>query len=143
VISNGADLVRILKLVYGTERPPKPLHLLLAAERVRAGEDLAAVASEVGTTRGRLHSVVEADDPATLVLKGAIPTLTPERERRVRRSLGQLLLGNLAERAFEDIYKGAVGSEFDLQRDRSLYTDTDYRVLNGKKRPVFRINIKG
>lgn len=57
--------------------------------------------------------------------------------------LGQLLLGLLAERAFESIYKRTLGTtELRLEDSRGARTDTDYRVLNGQGRPVFRMNIK-
>jgi hypothetical protein len=57
--------------------------------------------------------------------------------------LGQLLLGLLAERRFEEVYKSTLGTtELRLEDSRASRDDTDYRVLNGKGRPVFRINIK-
>jgi hypothetical protein len=57
--------------------------------------------------------------------------------------IGQLLLGELAERAFEGIYKETMGTnELILEDDRGARNETDYRVLNGQRRPVFRINIK-
>jgi hypothetical protein len=63
--------------------------------------------------------------------------------QRPRAMVGQLLLGEVAERAFESIYRETMGaSELLLEDDRSSRNDTDYRVLNGQRRPVFRINIK-
>ena len=63
--------------------------------------------------------------------------------QRPRSMLGQLLLGELAERAFERIYKETMGTgELILEDDRVSRNETDYRVLNGQRRPVFRINIK-
>jgi len=63
--------------------------------------------------------------------------------RRPRDMVGQLLLGELAERAFETIYKETMGTdELKLEDARSSRNETDYRVLNGQPRPVFRINIK-
>jgi hypothetical protein len=58
--------------------------------------------------------------------------------------LGGLLLGHAAEIAFEDIYRTEMGQEtefklVDLRKGRS---DTDYRVLNGRDRPIYRLNIK-
>lgn len=53
------------------------------------------------------------------------------------------MIGNLAERVFEDIYKSTVGTdELRLQDDRQGHGETDYLVLNGQSRQVFRINIK-
>ena len=57
--------------------------------------------------------------------------------------IGQLVLGELAERAFESIYKQTMGTdELILEDSREARNETDYRVLNGQRRPVFRINIK-
>lgn len=143
MLTNGADFLKILGLVYRDRRPPKPLDLLLAVERVRAGEDVRLVAKEFRTTQQRLSQLAAANDPLTALLGAPIPALKPETESRVRRNLGQLLLGLLAERTFEAIYKAEVGtSELKLEDDRSSRSDTDYRVLNGRGRPVFRINIK-
>jgi hypothetical protein len=62
---------------------------------------------------------------------------------RVRATIGQLIIGNLAERVFEDTYRDTVGTtELRLQDDRSGGGDTDYLVLNGQDRRVFRLNIK-
>lgn len=143
MLRSHADFVSALRRVYGAERPPKPLDLLLAAERVKAGEDARAVAREFQTTRQRLERLVNSSDPTEALFGGPIPPLDPETESKVRRNLGQLLLAQLAERTFEDIYKTSLGtSDLRLEDDRATRSDTDYRVLNGQDRPVFRINIK-
>ena len=68
---------------------------------------------------------------------------SPDALRRPREILGQLLLGELAERAFLKIYRESMGTrELILEDARGARNDTDYRVLNGQRRPVFRINIK-
>src|SRR5262249_23584849 len=60
-----------------------------------------------------------------------------------RQGLGQLLLAGLAERAFERLYRRTLGAEeLHLEDQRSGYTETDYRVLHGSHRPVFRLNMK-
>ena len=57
--------------------------------------------------------------------------------------VGSLLLGEIAERVFEDIYKRTMDTDdLRLEDARKSRNDTDYRVLNGRGRPVFRINIK-
>jgi hypothetical protein len=54
-----------------------------------------------------------------------------------------LVLGRMAEQVFERRYRREVGSEdLVLEDSRKDRNDTDYRVLNGRGRPVFRINIK-
>ncbi len=63
--------------------------------------------------------------------------------KRARTILGQLVQGQLAEKAFERIYKETMGTDaLHLEDAREARTETDYRVLNGSNRPVFRINIK-
>lgn len=60
-----------------------------------------------------------------------------------RRILGQLLLGEMAERRFEELYTNTIhSSEFRLEDVRRGRGDTDYRLFNGRNRPVFRLNIK-
>lgn len=61
----------------------------------------------------------------------------------MRATIGQLIIGNLAEQVFEDNYRRTVGSrELKLEDDRSGGGDTDYLVRNGQGRQVFRLNIK-
>ncbi|HZT08465.1 MAG TPA: hypothetical protein VFC51_15690 [Chloroflexota bacterium] len=53
------------------------------------------------------------------------------------------MIGNLAERVFEDLYRVHAGSaDLELRDDRGARGDTDYLVFNGSGRQVFRINIK-
>ena len=61
----------------------------------------------------------------------------------MRAALGQLVIGNLAERVFEILYRDRVGTtELELRDDRGARGETDYLVFNGQARQVFRINIK-
>lgn len=70
-------------------------------------------------------------------------TIEPVALDKRRQGIGQLLLAGLAERAFERLYRQVLGAEeLQLEDERSGYTETDYRVLNGARRPVFRLNIK-
>lgn len=143
MLKTGADFIAVLSRVYGTRRPPRPLSLLYAVERLKAGERSRSLAKEFRTTPQRIERLASTDDPPALLLGGRIPPMQRDMEARVRRSLGQLLLGRLAERAFEDIYRSNLGTtELRLEDDRASRSDTDYRVLNGQGRRVFRINIK-
>jgi len=57
--------------------------------------------------------------------------------------LGNLIVGRCAERVFVERYKReAATNELELSDLRDSRTDTDYRLLNGRGRPVYRINIK-
>jgi hypothetical protein len=62
---------------------------------------------------------------------------------RVKRTLGSLLNGQAAERAFESIYSLEMQtSEVKLVDDRSKRTDADYILVNGQGKHLFRLNIK-
>jgi hypothetical protein len=64
--------------------------------------------------------------------------------KRAATILGGLVLGQAAEAAFEDIYRSEMGQEVDFKLVdlREGRSDTDYRVLNGRGRGIFRLNIK-
>lgn len=62
---------------------------------------------------------------------------------KTARILGSLLLGQAAEKVFEAIYtKNLSTTEISLVDQREHRSDTDYRLLNGQDRPLYRINIK-
>lgn len=144
MIASLEDLQAVLKLVFQDALPPKPLHLVEPMDRVRRGvESPPEAARRAGTTPRRLTQLCEAREPLSELLGGTVLELMPEFEGRVRNTLGQLLIGSLAERVFEDLYRSTVGnSELELRDDRSTRGDTDYLVFNGRGRQVFRINIK-
>ena len=123
---------------------PSPFSLLQGVKEVQAGSEVRAVARAVRTTRARLEKLSAASDPLSELLGcDLVAAAEPEAMRRPRGMIGQLLLGRLAEDAFEVIYKSTMGTnELILEDDRGSRNDTDYRVLNGQRRPVFRINIK-
>lgn len=144
MITNLEDLRRVLALIFPGSAPPKPLHLVEAVTRVGAGAaTLAEAARAAGTTPARLRQLAEAADPAAEVLGSSIGELSSAPDTRVRGILGQLVIGNIAERVFEDFYRSTVGTgELELRDDRGARGDTDYLVLNGSGRQVFRLNIK-
>jgi len=143
VLQGLDDLLALIGSLYPTE-PPQPFLLLEGVKRVRAGEDPGQVARSVHSTRRRLESLAAAPNPLLQIFGCDLEAAAAaEATRRPRDMLGQLLLGELAERTFEKIYKKTMGSkDLILEDDRSSRNETDYRVLNGQKRPVFRINIK-
>lgn len=138
------DLLRAVGPLYQDDRPPKPFLLLQSLERLRSGEDPRQVAKAAGSTPKRLETLVSSRDPVAGALgSDLLQAASEERMGKARAMLGQLLLGVVAERAFEKIYKTRMGtSELTLQDFRDSRNETDYRVLNGQGRPVFRINIK-
>jgi hypothetical protein len=94
--------------------------------------------------KARFEQIVGAEDPVEALVGCSLSLARGEESlRRARVIVGQLLLGQLAESAFERIYKATMGTdELALEDHRITRGDTDYRVLNGQRRPVFRINIK-
>lgn len=57
--------------------------------------------------------------------------------------LGSLVLGEAAERVFDSIYsKKLATTEIQLVDQRERRNDTDYRLINGQGRPLYRLNIK-
>ncbi|PYO03427.1 MAG: hypothetical protein DMD91_01095 [Candidatus Rokuibacteriota bacterium] len=102
------------------------------------------LATSLRTTPRRLTELAASRDPISSLFKTTLAAAADEALLAKRRQgLGQLLLAGLAERAFERLYRKTLGAEeLHLEDERSGYTDTDYRVLNGSRRPVFRLNIK-
>jgi hypothetical protein len=100
-------------------------------------------ARTVGTTEVNLARVLASKDRMKAIVgERQAPPSESELERK-KGILGQLILGRAAEIAFEEIYKNDVGTaEFRLVDQRRTRSDTDYRMLNGSGRPVWRINIK-
>lgn len=136
------ELESVLRSIYGEEKLPRPLHLLSALRNAKSGTPIPNAAKAVRTTADHLKRLVESQDPVTNLLGEPPPDFATKADR-VRATIGQLIIGNLAERVFEDTYRRTVGtSELQLQDDRSGGGDTDYLVLNGQGRRVFRLNIK-
>jgi hypothetical protein len=143
VIKNGTELLQTLKLVFPDGIPPSPLHILFAAEKVRRGAEIKAVAAEFRTTVRRIQPLVDNPDDLLKLLKEPLPEFDEDLAVRPRRNIGQLILGGIAEHAFEEIYKTNMGTnELVLQDERADGSDTDYVVINGSKRAIFRVNIK-
>lgn len=111
---------------------------------VEGGEPLKVAARAGGTTVKRLSAALAAPDPVSKIVGHSLAHAQAElRVSRARAMVGSLLLGEIAERVFEGIYKRTMDTDdLRLEDDRKSRNDTDYRVLNGKGRPVFRINIK-
>lgn len=137
------DLLAIAGRLYPSN-PPRPFLLLQGARRVLAGEDTGHVAHATRSTRKRIEALAAATDPVMEIFGCDLASAAEVGAmRRPRDMIGQLLLGELAERAFETIYRETMGTDDLMLEDaRSSRNETDYTVLNGQRRPVFRINIK-
>lgn len=133
------DPIVQLRAAFGTDLLPKPFNLLEYALTER--EPPGRIAAR---TRERIAALRASADPYPDALGLSLSYIPDEKSvERVSTMLGQLLLGVLAEREFESIYKATLGTtELRLEDSREARNDTDYRVFNGQGRQVFRMNIK-
>ena len=139
----NASFLQLLTDLYGGDVWPKPLHLLQGAELRRDGLELTQAARTVRGTAKRVHQVATATDPVQEALGLGLDDVEQKKLDRARNMLGQLVLGESAELAFEEIFEAEMADqEFELRDVRESRSDTDYRLLDGQDRPVYRINIK-
>lgn len=110
---------------------------------VHSGSEIGQAARAVGTSRARLQGIVDSPDFIEAALRVREEDVTEELITKLRRNVGQLVLSRAAEIAFEDILRGGIDSkEFSLRDVREGRTNTDYRLLNGGGRPLYRFNVK-
>jgi hypothetical protein len=132
-----ADVVALLRKLYPDGPLPKPFHVVEAA----ASGDYSKLSP---AAKKRALELSQNPDPVRNAL-GIDAGFTPPEElaRKTRIQLGRMLVGHLAERAFEEIYKRTIGTDdLHLEKITDKHNETDYRVINGSGRQVFRINIK-
>ncbi|MBN8510494.1 MAG: hypothetical protein J0L57_18020 [Burkholderiales bacterium] len=134
----------LARAIYPNGGYPKPLDALVALDDVAHGHrDLDSLRLYL---RRRVEALGASADPVATGFGVDLSAAAPRVQQRARKGetmLGQLLLGTLAEQAFEAIYRRILGSsEFRIDDCRENRNDTDYRVLNGGGRPLFRINSK-
>lgn len=136
------ELKSVLQRLYPSGEWPKPFPLLrILAEIGGAPPSLPEIAKAAGTTKKRVQELLDAPDLVTGIFGSGSPAEKPAKS--ARQMLGNLIVGRCAERVFVDRYKKeAATNELELSDERESRSDTDYRLLNGKKRPVYRINIK-
>jgi hypothetical protein len=136
------QLVAVLDKLYAPNQWPKPFSILSRPPNAVAdGGSITEIAKECGLTKKRAREVLVATDRISALFGGEVPT---ERAAKAsRQMLGNLIVGLCAERIFVEHYKReAATTELELSDLRESRSDTDYRLINGKKRPVYRINIK-
>lgn len=138
------ELAAAAVAVYAGTKLPKPLDALVALQGVRNGS--ATPKSLHYLLRARVEALDTRADPVQAAFEvdlAALPAKVQQKARKGELMVGQLIIGTLAEQAFEAIYRERLGkSEFKLDDYRGVRIDTDYRVLNGGGRPLFRINSK-
>ena len=142
--SSSVAIVDLLRLSFaGLDRWPKPFHLIQGALAVESGSDLVKTARLVGTTPAHLMEAVTSPDAVEAVLRVTDSEISEEALKKLRRNVGSLVLGRAAEIVFEDIIRAGVDSvEFSIRDLREGRTNTDYRLLNGGSRPLYRFNVK-
>ncbi|MGH9427943.1 MAG: hypothetical protein ACRD2L_16785, partial [Terriglobia bacterium] len=124
--SREEDLRQVLEQVFTDSLPPRPLDLVLAIGLVREGAlTVKEAATRFRTTAARLQGLLASKDVLKTLLGARIPDLTRDIDDRTRASLGQLIIGALAEAIFEEIYKETVGtSDLELRDDRRARGET-------------------
>lgn len=132
------------RYIYRGDKLPKPLDAVVALDEYR--REASTLAGLHYLLRRRVAHLDSQPDPVQAAFEvdlAELPAKIAQKAKKGELMVGQLLLGELAEQAFEAIYKERLGkSEFKLDDYRSARNDTDYRVLNGGGRPLFRINSK-
>lgn len=136
------ELRNLLQQLYPADNWPKPFSIFRHVGAVRdEPAALAGIAKACGTTKKRALEILSAPDPFAAVFGGSVPS--EKSAKSARQMLGNLIVGRCAERIFVDRYKKeAATTELELSDVRESRSDTDYRLLNGRGRPVYRINIK-
>jgi hypothetical protein len=142
-------LIPLLRTLYTDVEMPEPFDLLAGVHDHRYSKRLAEPIADKPDRRlamraKRVATLLAAPDALQAATDVASGSPLPEKLiARAETMLGQLLLGRMAEHAFENIYRSTIGTtELSLHDERGARNDTDYRVLNGSGRQVFRINIK-
>lgn len=139
---NSSEFLELVQELYGSDWP-RPLHLVRGTMLIEEGHDVRDAARSVGTTAARLKHLMSVDDRLADALQLSIRNVEQSARERAIRILGQLLLGQAAEKAFESIFREELEShELEMRDLREGRSDTDYRLYNGQGRPVYRVNIK-
>lgn len=144
MLASLAELVSIISDVYAPAPPSQRFRFAAAVHEVKLGKAIDEVAKAVGIKAKKIEALAAEIDPLATIFRTTLTAAgSAENMAKARRGLGQMLVGELAERAFEDLYESTPGTgDLRLEDARVGRTETDYRVLNGERRPVFRINIK-
>lgn len=139
-------LGRFLSILQAVASHLPPHHDLLkidAARRHRRGDfSVEALASSRMSARS-IERIAKRMGSASLAsVIGKVPRAAASDVSAHRQRLAQLLLGALTEERFEGEKERLTAGRLTVEDHRLGRTDTDYRVMNGGGRPIFRINIK-
>lgn len=135
-----SELCDLLNQLYPENNWPKPFSLLKTIREV-SQDSIVQVARDSGLTKKRVQEILATPDPMDTLLAGSAPG--DKARKSAQQMLGNLIVGRCAERIFAERYRReAATNELTLNDEREGRTDTDYRLHDGKGRPVYRINIK-
>jgi len=99
-------------------------------------------ATDARTTRSRIEALAASSRMVEDLLE-PVAEMTEQHRSKIQATLGQLMIGQMAEQVFSDLWFGALGDdELRLRDDRVARTDTDFLVEDRLGRAVFRLNIK-
>lgn len=135
------QLIHTLERIFNQENWPSPFPVISEVGKPHSAVEIADLARSYGLTRKRVTEILGAEDPVVALFGSSTPD--ERASKRARQILGNLIVGRCAEIEFVDRYRReAATNELNLIDVREGRSDTDYRLLNGRGRPVYRINIK-
>lgn len=138
-------LTQTLYEIFSNEIPPnRGIRQIIAVSRVLRGEAVEVVSAEVRLQRRGLETAVGAVRERGLAGLTSYEARATDQQLRARRlGIAQMLLGLLGEQRFEQLTEEITGSGIlSVEDHRPSRTDTDYRLLNGNRSPICRLNIK-
>jgi hypothetical protein len=137
-----SEILNALSAVFEDETWPEATRFLQGLMLARGGMDDKRASKRIRTTSKALRAVIDATDPVAAALGGVKP-LDDAARSKARRALGQMVLGRAAEMAFLNLFRNAFkDEELDIVNVSEEGSDTDVRLTNGRKRELYRINIK-
>lgn len=119
-----------------------PLRRIEAARRLMAGGSLADSERITAAPPPLIERTAKRLRQGALFRLPGLRRVSAKDIAAQRFRLAQLLLGALTEERFGREKEELVAGRLAVEDHRLGRTDTDYRVLNGGGRPIFRINIK-
>jgi hypothetical protein len=136
------QLLAQLQTLFGDGEWPDAVRFLRGVHLVRHGKPVAEAALAIRTTSSKLKSILDADDPVSEALGGTVAPNDASRSK-ARRAIGQMVVGRAAETVFLDLFRGTFkDEELDIENVTDEGTDTDIYLVNGRRRRLYRINIK-
>jgi hypothetical protein len=136
-------ILDLLARVFGQSQWPTAVRFLEAIYSVHSGRSVADAAKQVGSSAKKIQSLLDQPEPAFAALGIESGTVDEVMLRSTHKALGQMVLGRCAEMVFKARYQSEMETEeLQLTNVAGEGSDTDYRLIDGQGRYLFRINIK-